>query len=102
MLSPLNSSAALLDHCIDDLLNGRDWSQRLPAEPKQRVEIDRLMEVAVVVRHIAAATAGVEKPRKQRLWSRISRGVRPASKLRAIAFYRLPYLPPLWIRPEAC
>ena len=102
MLSPLNSSAALLDHCIDDLLNGRDWSQRLPADPKTRAEIDQLMEVAVVVRNLAAATAGIEQPTKHRLWSRIKRDARPASRLRAVAFYRLPYLPPLWIRPEAC
>ena len=26
----------------------------------------------------------------------------PRNFLRQIAFYRLPYLPPLWIRPEAC
>ena len=102
MLSPLNWSAALLDLCIDDLLRGRDWSQRLPADREPRVEIEELMEVAVVVRHLAAATAGIEQPARHRLWSRIRRDVRPVSKLRAFAFYRLPYLPPLWIRPEAC
>lgn len=102
MRSQADSAATLLDHCIDDLLDGRDWSRRLPGDANQRTHMAQLMEVAVIILRAAERTPRVESARRLKLWSRIAQHSRPASRLRAIALYRLPYLPPLWIRPEAC
>lgn len=102
MPSQAEPTATLLDHCIDDLLDGRDWNRRLPSEPSARARLSELMEAAVAVYEAAASTPRMESPRRARLWSRIARNSKTISRLRAIAFYRLPYLPPLWIRPEAC
>lgn len=92
-----------LDQCIDELLAGRDWQSRLPDEPNQRREIVALMDVARHVLHLAALTTRIQPAQSARIW----RAVKPGSgtrrgRMRAIAFYRLPYLPPLWIRPQAC
>ena len=97
-----SQAETLLDHCIDDLLDGRDWSRRLPSEPPVRTRLSQLMQVAVLVHQVSLTTPKLEERRRFRLWSRVVRDSKPANRLRAIALYRLPYLPPLWIRPEAC
>lgn len=102
MPSQAEPAAVLLDHCIDDLLKGRDWSQRLSKDEPDRGRLHELMHVAAAVHRAASTTPRIEKPARVRLWSRVTRESRATSRLRAIAFYRLPYLPPLWIRPEAC
>ncbi len=89
-----------LDRCVDRLLAGEAWERVLPADPVVREEMASLMDVAEDLRVLAGHTTHLKTARKERIWRRVSisrRGV-----IRRIAFYRLPYLPPLWIRPEAC
>lgn len=102
MPSQAETSVGLLDECIDDLLDGRDWKRRLPSQQPERVRLAQLMAVAVALREAATATPALQAQRRLRLWSRVVAHAKSGSRLRAIALYRLPYLPPLWIRPEAC
>jgi hypothetical protein len=98
-----NQPEAVLDSCIDDMLAGRDWSASLPQEEKLRAEVLGLMEVALKVVHLAAITASIEPAQKRRVWRKVERDTSiRQSRIRSIALYRLPLLPPLWIRPEAC
>jgi hypothetical protein len=90
----------VLDHCIDRLLAGASWEGALPAEPRARTELAALMDVAEQLHELASHTAPLQRPRKERLWRRIA--VARRGLVRRIALHRLPYLPPLWIRPEAC
>lgn len=89
-----------LDRCIDRLLAGEPWDRALPPDPILRGEVASLMEVAEDLHDLAGRTVHLRTARKERIWRRVS-GSRQGL-IRRIAFYRLPYLPPLWIRPEAC
>lgn len=92
-----------LDRCIDELLAGGDWQSRLPDEAEQRKEIAALMDVARHVLRLAAMTGRIQPAQTARIWQSVK--PQPGSRrdrMRAIALYRLPYLPPLWIRPQAC
>lgn len=89
-----------LDRCIDRLLAGEAWERSLPADPVVREEVASLMEVAEDLHDLAGRTTHLRTARKERIWRRVSGSRR--GLIRRIAFYRLPYLPPLWIRPEAC
>ena len=100
MSRPEPSREVLLDRCIDALLAGAAWESALPAEARARKDLTALMEVAERLHELAGHTAGLERPRKEHLWRRIAMARRGLG--RRIALYRLPYLPPLWIRPEAC
>ena len=62
-------------------------------------EVFALMAVAERIHAVARVAAAPEATRRQRRFKRLDS---PRNLLRQIAFYRLPYLPPLWIRPEAC
>ena len=88
-----------LDQCIDALLAGADWAALLPAQEPARGDVNSLVGVA---ERLFAAAKVMPSPRqtwKQATWQRLNSLL---SVIRAVAFYRLPYLPPLWIRPEAC
>ena len=87
-----------LDECIDVLLAGGAWEGVLPAEEQVRREVSGLMAVAQQLLRFARATAAPAAEQRVRVWRRVRDG---RSLIRRIAFYRLPYLPPLWIRPEA-
>lgn len=89
-----------LDRCIDRLLAGESWERALPPDPVVRGEVASLMEVAEDLHDLAGHTSHLRPERRERLWRRVSGSRR--GLIRRIAFYRLPYLPPLWIRPEAC
>lgn len=89
-----------LDRCIDRLLAGTPWDGDLPSEPHVRAEVAALMDIAQKVHDLAGRTSQLRYERKEHLWRRISAGRR--GLVRRIALYRIPYLPPLWIRPEAC
>ena len=93
---------AALDLCIDELLAGNDWLLVLPVDAAQRRELSALMEVARQLVRVAAATAPIHAAQRARIWRRVEERSFKGNWLKAIAFYRLPYLPPLWIRPEAC
>ena len=88
---------AALDQCIERMLAGEPWQSRVPEGADH--EVFALMGVAERIYAVARVTAAPEVSKRQRIRNRL--GVRP-SLLRQIAFYRLPYLPALWIRPEAC
>jgi hypothetical protein len=90
----------VLDRCIDRLLAGEAWEPTLPADPVVREEVASLMEVAEDLQVLAGRATHLRPARKERIWHRVSSSRRGV--IRRIAFYRLPYLPPLWIRPEAC
>jgi hypothetical protein len=91
---------AALDRCIDRLMAGEAWEHALPGDLVARGEVASLMEVAVDLHDLAGRTSHLHTERKERIWRRVSGSRR--GLIRRIAFYRLPYLPPLWIRPEAC
>ncbi|MGE0598648.1 MAG: hypothetical protein AB7J35_02320 [Dehalococcoidia bacterium] len=97
------SAERALDVCLDCLLAGKDWNENLPGGAAERAVVASLMEVAVEVLRIAQLSTRTESARRRRIWQRVaSQTTQKQSRLRSIAFYRLPYLPPLWIRPEAC
>ena len=101
-LQPETSPEAILDRCIDCLLAGEDWRQALPADFPASAEVTALMRVAASVARAASGSAHIQAAQQVRIWNRVeSRMATPRGRLRAIALYRLPYLPPLWIRPEA-
>lgn len=89
-----------LDQCIDRLLAGEAWERALPSDPTVREEVASLMNVAEDLHDLARRTTHLRTAGKERIWRRVSSSRRGV--IRRIAFYRLPYLPPLWIRPEAC
>jgi len=60
------------------------------------------MEVALQLVRSATLTAPIQAAQRARIWRRVEQKGHVGGRLRAIALYRLPYLPPLWIRPEAC
>lgn len=93
-------SEAALDACIDELLQDGDWEAALPEEPAVRSEVLSLMPVARALSALAGKGGQLTRARKERIWEKVSYSRR--GLIRRIAFYRLPYLPPLWIRPEAC
>jgi len=90
---------ASLDGCIDRLIAGEAWERSLPAAEPERSEVAGLMQVAERLLALARVTAAPEPTRRQRIRRRLEG---PRNIIRQIAFYRLPYLPPLWIKPEAC
>ena len=94
------ATEAALDRCIDELLAGADWEAVLPAEPTIRQEVTTLVPVARALLALAGRSGNLTRARKERIWERVSQS--RIGLIRRIAFYRLPYLPPLWIRPEAC
>ncbi|MGE3076114.1 MAG: hypothetical protein AB7N24_09555 [Dehalococcoidia bacterium] len=102
---PTQSESAehALDVCLDALLAGQDWTWDLPANGTDRAAVASLMEVAIEVLRVAQLSAQIETARRVRLWQRIANQTsQKQGRLRSIALHRLPYLPPLWIRPEAC
>ena len=88
---------AALDQCIERMLAGERWEANLPDGVDD--EMFALMGVAERIYAVARVTAAPEVSRRQRIRSRLSV---QRNLLRQIAFYRLPYLPPLWIKREAC
>ena len=94
------ATEAALDICIDELLAGADWEAALPTEPAVRQEVLHLLPVARALLALAGRSGQLTRARKERIWERVSQS--RTGLLRRIAFYRLPYLPPLWIKPEAC
>lgn len=88
---------AALDQCIERMLAGEPWQANVPEGADD--EVFQLMAVAERIYAVAGVTAAPEASRRLRIRKRLDA---PRSLLRQIAFYRLPYLPPLWIRPEAC
>jgi hypothetical protein len=95
-----HSSEVALDLCIDALRAGDDWAPLLPGDEPGRSDVAGLVGVAEKL-FAAAKVMPVARPSwKQATWQRLNSVF---SVIRAIALYRLPYLPPLWIRPaEAC
>ncbi len=97
------SAELALDACVDDLIAGTDWKANLPSNADERNQVASLMDIAAEVFRIAQLSTQIESVRRNRIWRRVeSQTTQKQGRLRAIAFYRLPYLPPLWIRPEAC
>ena len=97
--SPDPNALADLDACIDALIAGQPWETLLPADDAKRGEVLEVMAVAQRLLSLAKATPSPEPASKRRIWRHASARF---SVLKAIALYRLPFLPPLWIRPEAC
>ena len=90
------TAEALLDDCIDRLIDGKAWDDLLPED--HRVEVGGLMNVATIVLAFARGVSGPPGRARKAVWERVKNR---RSLLRTIAFYRLPYLPPLWLKPEA-
>ena len=88
---------AVLERCIERMLDGQRWDLDVPEGTDE--EVFALMAVAERIHAAARVTAAPETSRRQRIRNRLEA---PRSLLRQIALYRLPYLPALWIRPEAC
>ena len=94
---PEANKEAILERCIERMLVGERWEACVPDGADD--EIFALMDVAERIYALARVTAAPETSRRQRIRNRLEA---PRSLLRQIAFYRLPYLPPLWIKREAC
>ena len=94
---PESEKEAILDRCIERMLDGERWEAYVPDGADD--EVFALMDVAARIYALARVTAAPETSRRQRIRNRLEA---PRSLLRQIAFYRLPYLPPLWIKREAC
>ena len=94
---PESEKEAILDRCIERMLDGERWDLDEPEGTDE--EVFALMAVAERIHAAARVTAAPETSRRQRIRNRLEA---PRSLLRQIAFYRLPYLPPLWIKREAC
>ena len=84
-----------LDHQVDRLVAGKS------AVSYGDADLRALVATAQLLSSLAATIPAAKPSTRLRTWHRLfeSKG---ASKVRAVALYRLPYLPPLWIRPEAC
>lgn len=95
----LEQKETSLDECIDRLIAGESWAGDLPAQQPERDQVAGLMRVAERIVILARETAPPAVGQRQRIRRRLEG---PRSIIRQIAFYRLPYLPPLWIKPEAC
>ncbi len=93
------SAHVALDACIDALLEGADWSRFLPTEEIDRIDVATLMTVAEQLLAAATDAPKLEAAGKNRMWQRVAARF---SLIRSLALHRLPLLPPLWIRPEAC
>lgn len=96
---PEMTKAVHLDSCIERVLEGGTCGE-CPAESEaERMELKALVYVAEALRDLGRTTAAPEAARRKRIRRRYegTKGV-----IRQIAFYRLPHLPPLWIKPEAC
>ena len=83
-----------LDEQVDQLLADEPFAHT--SDPDLRA----LLGAAARLSSLAAATPTAPAATRRKVWDRVAHN-KGTSKLRAIAFYRLPYLPPLWIRPEA-
>ena len=69
----------LLDLCIEEMLQGRDWEHSVP--PAAAVELEPLMLIAKELQHGRDATKlGVDQ--ESRIWARISQAVRLPARLR--------------------
>ncbi len=99
---PAQSEEVVLDQCIELLLAGRDWEAALPPDARHATEVRDLMAVAQRLARVAHQALHVHETQRRRIWNRVeSRMPERRSLAKRIAFYRLPYLPALWIRPEA-
>ena len=94
---PESKKEAVLDGCVDRMLAGERWESSLPDGGDE--EVSALMAVAERISALSRVTAAPEISRRQRIRKRVEN---PRNLLRQIALYRLPYLPPLWIKREAC
>ena len=83
-----------LDEQIDRLLADEPFTHTHDAH------LRALLGAAARLSSLAGKIPAAPAATRRRLWDRIHN--KGTSKLRAFALYRLPYLPPLWIRPEAC
>jgi hypothetical protein len=89
---------ATLDKCIDRLVAGQDWHD-LVDKHEDEAEVHRLMEVAHGLLLLAGHATGLDRHGRDRIRRRIRT---TQSMIRRVLFYRIPYLPPLWLKPEAC
>ncbi len=86
-----------LDQCVDRLVAGQDW--RDLAEGEHAEELHSLMDVAAGLLHLASQVTRLDRRGRERIRSRVRNA---QSTIRRILFYRIPFLPPLWLKPEAC
>jgi hypothetical protein len=99
---PAQSEEVVLDQCIELLFAGRDWEAALPQDGRFARELREMMAVAAQLARIARLAPHLQEAQRRRIWNRIeSRIPERRSVVKRIALYRLPYLPALWIRPEA-
>ncbi len=96
---PETTRAVHLDTCLDNLFAGAACSECPADSEAERLELMALVRVAEGLRQLASATPGPGPAQRRRIRRRLEA---PRSIIRQIAYYRLPYLPPLWIRREAC
>lgn len=83
-----------LDHQVDRMIAGK------PVVSYGDADLRALVATAQLLSSLAATVPQVKPTARLKTWRRLfeSKG---ASRIRAIAYHRLPLLPPLWIRPEA-
>jgi hypothetical protein len=94
-----DSLEATLDHCIDRLVAGEDWRDLVDERRPESTEVTHLMEVAHGLLLLASHATGLDRRGRDRVRRRIRT---THSMIRRILFYRIPCLPPLWLKPEAC
>lgn len=88
-----------LDQCIDRLVAGQDWRDLVDERDERTHEVHGLMDVAQGLLLLAGHATGLDRRGRDRIRRRITT---TQSMIRRILFYRIPHLPPLWLKPEAC
>jgi hypothetical protein len=77
---PISPESELaLDHCLDHLLSGEDWSSALPEA--DRGDVHGLMEVAQKLLTIARQSPHLDGRERAGLWGRVSTPMRGPEKL---------------------
>jgi hypothetical protein len=84
-----------LDHCIDRLVAGEDWQEL--AEGQHAEELHSLMDVATGLVLLAGHVTRLDRAGRARIRSRVRS---TEGLMRRVLFYRIPFLPPLWLKPE--
>lgn len=78
MPSDEQATAVVLDECIDALLTGGEWTDRLPAGTRN-AELERLVVVGQWLIQLAHRSSGGAGQSRERIWRRVQPPLNPPS-----------------------